>query len=62
MFIETSAFASENVTSAFETLLNAISEVQQKMQSQGKNNLEQSRQCLRLHDPELEEKEAGCCY
>ena len=62
MFIETSAFASENVTSAFETLLNAISDVQQKMQSQGKNNLEQSRQCLRLHDPELEEKEAGCCY
>ena len=30
MFLETSAFASENVTTAFETLLNAISTIQER--------------------------------
>ena len=40
MFIETSAFASENVTTAFEMLLNAISEVRQRLLNSGKHNLE----------------------
>ena len=40
LFIETSAFAASNVTTAFETLLNAINEVRLRMQSTGKYNLE----------------------
>ena len=41
LFIETSAFTETNVSTAFETLLNAISEVRQRMQSTGKYNMEQ---------------------
>ena len=37
MFVETSAFASTNVSTAFETLLNAISDVRSKMAAQGFN-------------------------
>ena len=61
LFIETSAFTSSNVSTAFETLLNAINEVRQRMQATGKYNIEQQKKCLKLHDPDLEEKEAGCC-
>ena len=60
MFVETSAFADENVTTAFEELLNAI--VEHKVTSG--DPLEQSKSdWLRLHDPELDKDEGGgCCY
>ena len=62
MFVETSAFASENVETAFEQLLNAISEVRARVQGQnGTSMQDQQKKCLRLHDPELEEKQQGCC-
>ncbi len=61
-FIETSAFAQENVSSAFEQLLEAVSQVRERKQKQfGQTDIMKSNQCLRLHDPELEEKEKGCC-
>ena len=43
MFVETSAYAAENVDTAFERLLNSISEVRQRMYSNGRSNQEQSR-------------------
>ena len=52
MFVETSAFASTNVNTAFETLLNAISDVRSKMSNNGYMN---NKKCLRLNDPELED-------
>ena len=53
MFIETSAFGSDNVTTAFEELMNAVSDVRQTMIKAGKNPMEHSRAVLKLHDPEL---------
>ena len=62
MFIETSAFACENVGTAFETLLNAISEVQQRLQASGNSYLnKKQKECLKLHDPELNDTKSGCC-
>ena len=57
MFIETSALAAENVSLAFEELLNSISDIkQQKMNERFADNyqLNESRACLKLNDPELE--------
>ena len=57
-FVETSAFADENVTTAFEQLLNGI--VEHKVKAG--DNLDESRSCLKLHDPELDKDEkAWCC-
>ena len=53
MFVETSAFASTNVTTAFETLLNAISETRQRQG--GSYGMDKSKACLKLHDPDLED-------
>ncbi len=54
MFIETSAFACENVNTAFESLLNAISDVQARMLANGNTSYNKSKECLKLHDPELD--------
>ena len=60
MFFETSAFASENVSAAFETLLNNISEVKKRNYANGQI-VDKSRKCLKLNDPELEDKGGSCC-
>ena len=57
MFVEASAFSDENVSTAFEELLNSICEAK-LMEGY---SLEQSKSCLKLHDPELDKQESGCC-
>ena len=57
MFVETSASTDENVSVVFESLFNMIVD-QGAFTNQ---NLETSKQCLRLHDPELDKDESGCC-
>ena len=62
MFVETSAFAQENVSTAFEQLLESISIVRErKLKMYGQTDLMKTNQCLKLHDPELADKEKGCC-
>ena len=51
MFIETSAIAAENVSTAFEELLNAVSEVRSTNHDQ-----RDSKHCLKLNDPELQKE------
>ena len=53
MFVEASAFSDENVSAAFEELLNCICE---SKLAEG-NKLEESKSCLKLHDPELDKQE-----
>ena len=61
MFVETSAFANTNVNTAFETLMNSIHEVRQRMQTTGKYAIDRQKEILKLHDPDLENKNEGCC-
>ena len=60
MFCEASAYTSENVNDAFSMLLDAISEQLRKNQATNGYNYNQ-KECLKLHDPDLEDKPSGCC-
>jgi len=62
LFIETSAFESDNVNTAFEELLNAVSEVREVQIKSGKQPFGNSKACLKLNDAELNKDETnGCC-
>ena len=49
MVIETSALAAENVSTAFETLLNAVAETRASIIGDGRD----SKRCLKLNDPTI---------
>ena len=60
MFCEASAYTSENVQEAYSMLLDAISDQLRKHQAKGGYYYNQ-KECLKLHDPDLEDKPSGCC-